>query len=66
MIDNNTQELLKKLYFNDDNQTFNNTEQNHTRQKRQSPGREALCEVNSQFIMPRAALNSRGNFPTNI
>ena len=31
------------------------------RQKRQSPGREALCQVSTQFITPQAALNSRGN-----
>lgn len=30
------------------------------RTKRQSPGRQTLCQVNSQFVTPQAALNSRG------
>lgn len=30
------------------------------RSKRQSFGRESLCEVNTQFIMPQAALNTQG------
>lgn len=33
---------------------------NRTRTKRQSFGRSSLCEVNSQYIMPQAALNNRG------
>lgn len=33
---------------------------NQTRIKRQSNGREALCQVTTQFITPQAALNNRG------
>lgn len=33
---------------------------NHTRSKRQSLGRSSLCDVNTQFITPQAALNNRG------
>lgn len=37
-------------------------ETNRTRTKRQSNGREALCQVNTQFVTPQAALNNRGGF----
>lgn len=30
------------------------------RVRRQSPGRQGLCQTNSQFIIPKAALNSQG------
>lgn len=33
---------------------------NRTRTKRQSLGRSSLCAVNTQYIMPQAALNNRG------
>lgn len=36
------------------------TGRNHTRTKRQSLGRSSLCDVNTQFITPQAALNNRG------
>lgn len=35
---------------------------NGTRSKRQTFGRRALCEVNTQFVMPQAALNNKGNW----
>lgn len=31
------------------------------RVRRQSPGRQSLCQTNFQFITPKAALNSQGN-----
>lgn len=30
------------------------------RTKRQSPGRQSLCQANFQYITPKAALNSQG------
>lgn len=33
------------------------------RVRRQSPGRQSLCQTNSQFILPKAALNSQGIWP---
>ncbi|XP_015115630.1 protein spaetzle 5 [Diachasma alloeum] len=36
---------------------------NHNRAKRQAPSEViSLCETNSQYLMPRAALNNRGNW----
>lgn len=31
-----------------------------SRTKRQSPGRNSLCETRTQFIQPQAALNNKG------
>lgn len=33
-----------------------------SRTKRQSAGRNALCETRTQFIQPQAALNNKGKF----
>lgn len=33
-----------------------------SRTKRQSSGRNALCETRTQFIQPQAALNNKGKF----
>lgn len=46
--------LGEEIHYDDD--------ESKKRSKRQSPGREALCQVNSQFVTPQAALNSRGKF----
>lgn len=35
-------------------------ERNQHRAKRQSPGRQSLCQANFQYITPKAALNSQG------
>ncbi|XP_055911536.1 protein spaetzle 5 [Eupeodes corollae] len=39
-----------------------NRENHRHRVKRQSEGRSTLCQTSSQFIMPQAALNSKGNW----
>lgn len=38
----------------------NHTDHHASRTKRQTAGRESLCQTNSQFIAPQAALSSRG------
>lgn len=43
--------------------TFGVNKENHRhRVKRQSDGRSTLCQTSSQFVMPQAALNSKGNW----
>lgn len=39
-----------------------NKEDHHHRAKRQSEGRSTLCQTSSRFVMPQAALNSKGNW----
>lgn len=39
-----------------------NKENHRHRAKRQSEGRSTLCQTSSQFVMPQAALNSKGNW----
>lgn len=59
-------DTLKSIFLRDFSQNeqeeshANNDDESKKRAKRQSPGREALCQVSSQFVTPQAALNSRG------
>ncbi|KAJ8960878.1 hypothetical protein NQ318_020177, partial [Aromia moschata] len=41
---------------------YSNGTSAHDRRKRQSPGTETLCQVRSQYIVPKAALNNKGNW----
>lgn len=48
----------KKQIFDD----IISEQQVKSRTKRQSSGRNALCETRTQFIQPQAALNNKGKF----
>lgn len=43
-----------------DNDLYQMQKAKKNRVRRQSPGRQSLCQTNFQFITPKAALNSQG------
>lgn len=65
LVDRSRRDTLKTLFLRDFQDEEGAAENGNKivaqrRSKRQSPGRQTLCQVNSQFVTPQAALNSRG------
>lgn len=54
----NETDISENIIEKEDSHVFK--EKGRSRLKRQSPGRESLCQANFQYITPQAALNSQG------
>ncbi|KAJ8980645.1 hypothetical protein NQ317_011840 [Molorchus minor] len=70
-VENNYKRLKRSLRYRRSQQTlmkviesgtYSNTSLARDRDKRQSLGNQVLCQIRSRYIVPKAALNNKGNW----